>query len=79
MRAYDERGTRGDEQKAMKELEEKYLRITNEIIRALQAAVAAPSMEPIEDPDHDIMQLRTSGVESPRSMNLSPIATSPAS
>ncbi|CAN0198582.1 unnamed protein product, partial [Laminaria digitata] len=40
----------------MKELEEKYLRVTNETIRALQAKLAATTMEPNEDPDHYIMQ-----------------------
>ena len=54
MHAYDERGTSGDGQKAMKELEEKYVRVTNETIRALQAALAATSMELDEDPDHYI-------------------------
>ena len=54
--AYDERGTRGDGQKTMKELEAKYLRVTNETIRALQAALAATTMEPDQDPDHYIMQ-----------------------
>ena len=39
----------------MKELEETYLRATNETIRALQAALASTSMEPDEDPDHYIM------------------------
>ena len=44
MHAYAKRGTRGDGQAAMKQLEEKYLRVTNETIRALQAALAATSM-----------------------------------
>ena len=51
--AYDERSTRGNGQKAMKELEDKYLRVSNETIRALQAEVAA--MEPVEDPDTYVM------------------------
>ena len=35
MRAYDERGARGDGQNATKELEDKHLRITDKTIRAL--------------------------------------------
>ena len=35
--AYDERGTRGKGQQAMKELEDKYLHVTNATTRALQA------------------------------------------
>ena len=31
--AYDERSTRGNGQKAMKKLEDKYLRVSNETIR----------------------------------------------
>ena len=54
--AYDERGTRGDGQKAMKELEEKYLRLTNETNRAMHAELAATFMEPEEDADLYIMQ-----------------------
>ena len=54
--AYDERGTRGNRQKAMKDLEDKYPRVSNEIIRALQAELAATSMEPDEDPDTYIMK-----------------------
>ena len=54
--AYDERGTRDDGQEAMKALKEKYFRVTNETVRALQAALAATSMEPDDDPDHYIMQ-----------------------
>ena len=64
---------------AMKEQKEKCLRVTNESIRALQAALATTSMEPDKDPDHFIMQATRLGVDSPRSMNLSPIATSPTS
>lgn len=52
IRAYDERRTRGDGQKVMKELEEKYVRVTNEIIRALHAALPATSMEPDENADY---------------------------
>lgn len=39
--AYDARGTRGDGQKAMKGLEEKYLRVANETTLALQEALSA--------------------------------------
>ena len=56
MHAYDERGIRGDGQKAIKELEEKYLRITDETIRALQAALAATTMGP--DEDHYIVKAK---------------------
>ncbi|CAN0488167.1 unnamed protein product, partial [Laminaria digitata] len=54
--AFDERGTRGDGQKAIKELEQKYLRATNETILAFEAKLAATAMEPDEDPDSFIMQ-----------------------
>ncbi|CAN0595317.1 unnamed protein product, partial [Laminaria digitata] len=50
------RGTRGDGQKAIKELEQKYLRATNETILAFEAKLAATAMEPDEDPDSFIMQ-----------------------
>ena len=57
MYAHDGRGTRGDGQAAMNQPEEKYLRVTNEAINALQAALAATSsMESDEDPDHYIMK-----------------------
>ena len=39
----------------MKELEDKYLCATNETVRVLQAAPAATSMKPDEDPDTYIM------------------------
>ena len=55
--AYDERRTRGDDRGAMQELEEKYLRVTNETIRAVQAALSATSMEPDEDPENYIMKV----------------------
>lgn len=56
--AYDERATRSDAQKAIEDLEEKYLRVTNETIRALQTARIndTTAMEPGEDSDHYIMQ-----------------------
>ena len=44
MHAYDERGTGGDGQKAIKVLDEKYLTVTEETIHALQAALAATTM-----------------------------------
>ncbi|CAN0560278.1 unnamed protein product, partial [Laminaria digitata] len=50
------RGTRGDGQKAIKELEQTYLRVTNETIRAFEAKLAATAMEPDEDPYNFIMQ-----------------------
>ena len=55
--AYDERETRGDGRGATRELEEKYLlRVTNETIRAFQAALSATSMEPDKDHDNNIMK-----------------------
>ena len=56
--AYNGRGTRGDGQKAIKELKDKYLRVTDESIRALQAALAATTMDPDDDPDHYIMKAK---------------------
>ena len=44
MHAYDERGTRGDGQKVIKELEEKYLRVTDETIRVLQSGTSRTSL-----------------------------------
>ena len=44
MHAYDERGTGGDGQKAIKVLDEKYLTVTEETIHALQAALAATTL-----------------------------------
>ena len=58
MHAYDERGTRGDGQKVIKELEEKYLRVTDETIHALQAALATATMGPDEGPDHYIVKAK---------------------
>ena len=46
------RGTRGNGQKAVKELESKYLKITNETIRATQEALATTSMTSGQDPDN---------------------------
>ena len=43
MNAYDERGTRGDGQKAITELE-KYLRVTDETIRVLQSGTSRTSL-----------------------------------
>ncbi|CAN0527992.1 unnamed protein product, partial [Laminaria digitata] len=37
-------------------LEQKYLRVTNEMFRALQAKLAATAMKADEDPDNFIMQ-----------------------
>ena len=54
--AWDERGTRGDGQKAITEIEENNVRVTNETIRALRAALSATSTEPDDDPDHYITQ-----------------------
>ena len=56
--AHDELGTRGDGQEAINELEERYLRVTDEAIRALQAALAATTMGPDEDPDHYIVKAK---------------------
>ena len=58
MHACDERGTRVDGQKAIKELGENRLRVTDETIRALQAALAATTMGPNEDPDHYIVKAK---------------------
>ena len=38
----------------MKELEEKYLRVTDETILALQVALAATAMRPDDDSDHPL-------------------------
>lgn len=51
------RGTRGNGQKAVKELESKYLKITNETIRATQEALATTSMTSGQDPDNYINEL----------------------
>ncbi|CAN0166623.1 unnamed protein product, partial [Pylaiella littoralis] len=48
------RGTRGDGKAALKELESKYLRITNETIRATQKDLAAMRMSDGQDPDEYI-------------------------
>ena len=56
--AYDERGTRGDGPQAIKELQEKYLRVTDETARALQATLAATTMGPDEDPDHYVVKAK---------------------
>ena len=56
MHACEERGTRDNGQKAIKELEEKYLKVTDETIRALQAALVATTMGPDEDLDHYIVK-----------------------
>ena len=58
MHAYDERGTRGDGQKAIRELAEKYLTVTDQTIHALQEALAATTMGPDEDPDHYIVKAK---------------------
>ncbi|CAN0593228.1 unnamed protein product, partial [Laminaria digitata] len=50
------RGTRGDGPKAIEELKQKSLRVTNETIRAFEAKLAATAMEPDEDPYNFIMQ-----------------------
>ena len=52
--AEDIRGTRGNGQAALRELESKYLKITNETIRATQEALAATSMKEGQDPDEYI-------------------------
>jgi len=52
--ADDSRGTRGDGQAAMNELEAKYLSITNESIRATQRALTEIQMEVGQDPDEYI-------------------------
>ena len=52
--AEDSRGTRGNGQAAMQELESKYLRITNESIRATQRALAESNMTAGQDPDEYI-------------------------
>lgn len=52
--AQDIRGTRGNGQAALQELEAKYLKITNETIRATQEALAATRMEDGQDPDEYI-------------------------
>ena len=57
MHACEERDTRGDGQKTMKtKLEEKYLRVTYQTIRALPAALVASTMRPDEDLDHYIVK-----------------------
>lgn len=53
-RGYDERGIRHNGQRVKKELED--LHVTNETIRALQAALTAISTEPDEDPYTYIMK-----------------------
>ena len=63
----------------MKELEEKYLWVTNETIRALQAVLASTSMGPDEDLDHYIMQATRLRSRLAWSMSLSPIVISPTS
>ena len=50
------RRTRGNGQKAVKELESKYLKITNETIHAAQEALATTSITSGEDPDNYINQ-----------------------
>lgn len=50
--AYVERGTRGGSQRTIKELEDKYINVSSETILALQAALAATTMELDEDLDH---------------------------
>ena len=40
-----------------KELEDTYLRVSNQTIRALQAELAATNVEPDEDPDTHIMKV----------------------
>ena len=52
--ATDIRGTCGDGQAAMKELESKYLSITNESIRATQRGLAQTEMQLGQDPDEYI-------------------------
>lgn len=52
--AEDIRGTRGNGQAALRELESKFLKITNETIRATQEALAATSMKEGQDPDEYI-------------------------
>ena len=52
--AQDIRGTRGNGQAALQELESKYLKITNETIRATQEALAATTMNEGQDPDEYI-------------------------
>ena len=52
--ATDSRGTCGDGQAAMKELESKYLKVTNEYIRATQKALANTEMHLGQDPDEYI-------------------------
>lgn len=56
IQACDECGTRGVGRKATEEFKSKYARVANETIRALQAALAATTMEPDEDPDHYMLQ-----------------------
>ena len=51
------RRTRGNGQKAVKELESKYLKITNETIRATQEALATTSLTSREDPENYINEL----------------------
>ena len=51
------RGTRGNGQTTMKELEYKYLNITNETIRATQEALATTSTTSGQDPDSYINEL----------------------
>ena len=48
--AYDESGTRGNVQKTVKGLQDKYLRVTNETILALQAKIATTATGTDENP-----------------------------
>ena len=59
------RGTRGNGKKAVKKLESKYLKITNETIRAT-GALAFTSMTSGQDPDKYITNARDCAIYLPR-------------
>ena len=52
----DETGNGGNGQKAWQELESKFLKVTDDIIRAKLAELAATSMKPGQDPDDYFME-----------------------
>lgn len=58
MRGEGARGTRSEVQKALNKSESKYFKITNEMLRATQEAIATKSMTPGQGPD-DFVNERT--------------------
>ena len=52
----DEAGIGGNGQKAWQELESKFLKVTDEVIRAKLAELVATSMKPDQDPDDYFME-----------------------